>query len=122
MRRPVLKPGHSHPITVQPAGRRVRVSFAGRRIADTDRALVLTEASYPERIYVPLDDVDPAVLQPSSHTSYCPYKGEASYYSLSAGEHTAENAVWSYADPHEAVQQIAGHVAFYPQHVDLELV
>ena len=68
--------------------------------------------------YVPLADVDPDALEPSDHTSYCPYKGTATYYSLTVGEDVAPAAVWTYVEPHEAVAEVRGHVAFYPDRVD----
>ena len=120
--KPVLTPGPRHPITVEPAARRVRVTFADRVVADTGRALVLREASYPPVFYVPLADVDTAVLEPSTRRTYCPYKGDASYFTLRAGDRIADDAVWRYESPYDAVAVIAGHVAFYPQHVRIEQV
>ena len=117
--KPRLRPGPDHPITIEPAGGRVRVTWEGHTAADTEGALVLREASYPPVYYVPLLDVNHAVLQPSSHQTYCPYKGDASYYSLSDGEHVAQDAVWFYAEPYDDVAEIAGFVAFYPQHVEI---
>ncbi len=75
----VLVPGPDHPITVTPAGTTVTVRFGDRVIAETDRALVLQEASYPAVHYLPLEDVDADVLRPSAHETYCPFKGVASY-------------------------------------------
>jgi uncharacterized protein (DUF427 family) len=115
----VLTPGPDHPITVTPADERVTVTFGGRVIADTDRALVLQESTYPAVYYLPLDAVDAEVLEPTSHQTYCPYKGDASYYSLVDGEKVVENAVWSYVTPYDSVTEIAGHVAFYPQQVEI---
>jgi uncharacterized protein (DUF427 family) len=115
----VLVPGPDHPITIAPATSTVTVTFAGDVIAKTDRALMLEEASYPPRYYLPIDDVDPDVLEPSTHQTYCPFKGEASYYSLHAGDSRAENAVSTYATPYDAVSEIAGHVAFYPDRVEI---
>lgn len=120
MTKPRLIPGPSHPITVEPADSRVRISFADRVIVDTDRALVLREASYPPVLYVPLDEVDTEVLEPSTQHTYCPYKGDASYFTLRAGQQVADDAVWRYETPYDAVAPIAGHVAFYPQHVHIE--
>ncbi|HEX2895236.1 MAG TPA: DUF427 domain-containing protein [Marmoricola sp.] len=118
--KPVLVPGPRHPISVEPAPGRVRVSFAGRVIADTDKALVLSEAEYPPVFYLPLDAVDTEVLEPSTRQTYCPYKGEAGYFTLRAGDRIADDAVWRYESPYDAVAAIAGHVAFYPQHVEIE--
>lgn len=115
----VLVPGPDHPITVTPAPATVTVSFGDRIIAKTDDALVLQESTYPAVYYIPLDSVDPDVLEPSTHRSYCPYKGDASYYSLRDADTFSENAVWSYVTPYDAVSQIAGHVAFYPDKVQI---
>ena len=114
----VLLPGPDHPITIEPTGARVTVTVAGKVVADTADALTLQEASYPPVQYVPLADVDPAVLQQSDHTTHCPYKGDAAYYDLRVGGQVAPNAVWTYAAPHDAVASIAGYAAFYPNHVD----
>jgi len=114
----VLVPGPDHPITIEPTDARVTVRAGGRVIADTARAMTLQEAAYPPVQYISLADVDPGVLEPSDHTSYCPYKGDASYYSLKVGEEVSPAAVWTYVRPHDAATAIAGHVAFYPDRVD----
>jgi uncharacterized protein (DUF427 family) len=116
--RPVRQPGPDHPITVEPNPARVTVEAGGRLVADTTRALTLCEAGHRAVQYVPIEDVDPAALEPSDHESYCPYKGTASYYSL-AGVENGENAVWEYRRPYAAVAQIAGHVAFYADRVEV---
>jgi uncharacterized protein (DUF427 family) len=115
----VLVPGPDHPITVTPSSTTVTVRFGERLIARTERALVLREASYPPVLYLPLEDVDADVLRPSAHETYCPFKGDASYYSLTDGDTVVENAVWSYVTPYDAVAEIADHVAFYPRHVEI---
>jgi uncharacterized protein (DUF427 family) len=115
----VLIPGPDHPITITPAERTVEVRFGDRLVVKTDRALVLQEASYPPVYYVPLDDVDHDLLESSSHETYCPFKGDASYYSLRDGDHVATDAVWTYLTPYDAVSAIANHVAFYPDQVDI---
>jgi len=114
----VLLPGPDHPITIEPTGARVTVTVAGKVVADTVNALTLHEASYPPVQYVPLADIDPAVLQHSDHTTHCPYKGDAAYFDLRKGDSVAPNAVWTYAAPHEAVASIEGYASFYPKHVD----
>jgi len=115
----VLIPGTDHPITISPAGTTVSVTFGDRVIAETDDALVLLESTYPPVYYLPLDAVDADVLTPSSHQTYCPFKGDASYYSLTDGDSASENAVWTYLAPYDAVSEIAGHVAFYPDRVEI---
>jgi uncharacterized protein (DUF427 family) len=120
--KPVLTPGPDHPITLEPARERVRVRLGDRQIVDTDRALVLAEAGYPPVLYIPREEVAAEVLEPSAHETYCPYKGEASYYSLRDGDRVVEDAVWTYVSPYDAVSPIAGHVAFYPSKVEIERV
>ncbi|HXU80069.1 MAG TPA: DUF427 domain-containing protein [Polyangia bacterium] len=119
MARTVLQPGPQHPITVEPAPGRVTVQVAGTPVADTSSALALQEANYPVVYYVPLADVRSEVLKPSDHTTYCPYKGDASYYSLATPNGEVADAVWYYAEPYSAVAEIAGHVAFYANKVDI---
>ena len=119
MSRTVLQPGPQHPITVEPASARVVVSAGGTPVADTAAALALQEAAYPTVYYVPLADVRADVLRPSDHTTYCPYKGDASYYSIATPEGELTDAVWFYAEPYPAVAPIAGHVAFYAHRVDI---
>jgi uncharacterized protein (DUF427 family) len=111
-------PGPDHPITIGHNKNRVRVTFGGVVIADTTRALTLREASYPAVQYIPREDAKIDLLKPTSHASHCPYKGDASYLSISAGGKTAENAVWFYEKPFPAMAEIAGHLAFYPNRVD----
>lgn len=119
MQAPILAGTANHPITITPAACRVRVTFAGRVVADTRRALSLAEASYAPVMYIPREDVDLATFERTDHKTHCPYKGEASYYSIHAGDRTAQNALWSYEQPLEAVSVIAGHMAFYPDRVEL---
>ena len=123
MAKQVLQPGPDHPITVEPTKARVVVKAGGRVVADSRNALTLQESTYPAVQYIPLADVDSAVLERTGHETYCPYKGEAGYYSLEAGDVKAENAVWTYEKPYDAVAPIKDHVAFYPNVVDsIELV
>ena len=116
--RQIKIPGPDHPITVTPTAGHVVVTLAGKTVADTRRALTLKEASYPPVQYIPLADVNPQLLENSDHKTWCPYKGEASYYSLPAGGSRSVNAIWSYREPHDAVAVIKDHVAFYPDRVD----
>ena len=111
-------PGPDHPITLTPNRERVLVRVGGALIADTREALILQEASYPPVQYIPRRDVDMVALTRSAHTTYCPYKGDASYYSVAAGGDRASNAVWTYETPFEAMAQIKDYVAFYPDRVD----
>jgi len=116
----VLTPTKDHPITIAPTDGRVVVRVGGTVIADSSHALTLQESSYPPVQYIPLADVDPAVLRPSDTATYCPYKGEASYYSVQpAGGDEVEDAIWTYRDPYAAVAPIAGHVAFFPDRAEV---
>ena len=116
--RQVRIPGPDHPISIDVNPSRVAVTVGGKVIADTRDALTLREASYPPVRYIPRRDVDMTALERSEHTTYCPYKGEASYYSIPAGGNRSLNAVWTYEAPSEAVAQIKDYLAFYPDRVD----
>ena len=111
-------PGPDHPIHISPNPNRVRVWLGGHLIADTTSALTLREASLPAVQYIPRDDADMKLLAGASHASHCPYKGDASYFSIVVQGRTVENAVWSYERPYPAVSAISGHLAFYPSRVD----
>jgi uncharacterized protein (DUF427 family) len=104
-----------HRITTRPADMRVQVKVNGEVIADTRDAIELKEASYPVVYYVPRRDVKMDRLVRTSHTTYCPFKGHASYFSLADGP---ENAVWSYEQPYDEVAVIKDLLAFYPDKVD----
>jgi uncharacterized protein (DUF427 family) len=117
--KPILQPGPDHPITIEANPVRVVVKVAGRVLADTQNALTLREASYPPCEYVPLADVDMSMLEATDHATYCPYKGDCSYYSVPAGGERATNAVWTYRAPFDAVAEIMDHVAFYPDRVEI---
>ncbi|WP_029045206.1 DUF427 domain-containing protein [Cupriavidus sp. amp6] len=116
--KPVRIPGPDHPITITPTQGRVVVKAAGRVVADSTAALTLQEASYAPVQYIPRADVDMAQLARSDHATYCPYKGDCSYFSIPAAGERGRNAVWSYETPYDAVAAIASHVAFYPDRVD----
>ncbi len=105
-------------ITVTPSPKRIRVRFNGAIVADTRQAQLLQEGSYRPVLYLPRADADMSLFERSSHTSTCPHKGQASYYSLRVGDRTATNAVWSYETPYPGVAAIAGHLGFYPDRVD----
>ncbi len=116
--RSIRMPGPDHPISVERNPGRIVVSLGGRIIADTREALTLREAKYPPVHYVPRKDVDMAAFVRSETQTYCPYKGEASYFSIPAGHERSVDAIWSYEAPYAAVAEIKDHLAFYPDRVD----
>lgn len=111
-------PGPDHPITIEPNSSHVVVTLAGKVIANTRNALTLREAAYPAVLYIPRKDVDMSLLERTDHSSYCPYKGDAAYYSIPSGGKRSVNAIWTYENPYDAVASIKEHVAFYPDRVD----
>lgn len=110
-------PGPDHPITIERNPARIKVTVAGHVVADTRNALTLREASYPPVQYIPRTDVDMSLLERTQHTTYCPYKGDCSYYSIPSGGAKSVNAVWTYEAAYPAVAAINGHLAFYPDRV-----
>ena len=111
-------PGPDHPITIAPNPNRVVVTVGGVVIADTRRALNLKEANYPAVAYIPREDARMDLLQRSQTHTYCPYKGEASYFSIPAGGEKSHDAVWTYEEPYAAVAIIRDHLAFYTSRID----
>jgi uncharacterized protein (DUF427 family) len=116
-------PDSRHSITITPVSERVHVELDGRTIADSVAVLVLQEASYPPVYYIPLSDLDQTLIRRSPSTTYCPYKGDASYYSIVIpGGAKVADAIWEYENPYPAVAEIAGRVAFYPDKVRISTV
>ena len=111
-------PGPDHPITITPAEGTVRVTVAGKIVAESTQALRLEEKGYPPVYYLPRSHTDMSLLVRTTYSTYCPYKGDCSYYSIPIGGTKSENAVWTYQKPHEAVADIEEHLAFYPTRVD----
>ncbi len=122
MTRTVKIPDATHPITISPTGSRVTVRVDGTVIAQTDDALSLAEATYPVVQYIPLADVNQSLLERTTTQTYCPYKGDASYYSVSTPDGgTQTDLIWTYEHPYPSVAEIAGHVAFYPDRVEISV-
>ena len=117
--RRTLIPGPDHPITIERNPKRVVVRANGTVIADTRDALTLREASYPPVQYIPRAHSTITTFERTDHATWCPYKGEASYYSI-PGIDRGENAIWTYETPHDAVAEIRNHLAFYPDRVTIE--
>jgi uncharacterized protein (DUF427 family) len=119
--RPVLQPSADHPITISPTEAKVVVRVGDQVVAESTSALTLQEANYPPVQYVPVADVTSELTGPTATASYCPFKGDASYYSLATADGEIADAVWSYQHPYQAVAEIAGHVAFYPNKVTISV-
>ncbi|MBS0360116.1 MAG: DUF427 domain-containing protein [Proteobacteria bacterium] len=115
-------PGPDHPITLTPATNRWRARFAGHVIADTNDALILREADYPPVVYFPRQDVEMGYMSRTDRGTHCPYKGDASYYTLHMDGQFAENGVWTYETPFPAMEQIAGRLAFYTDKIEVYAV
>jgi len=109
-----------HPITIEPIHERVRVVWRGRTIGDSKHALELKEANYPPVVYVPRADMEMGALERTTRVTTCPYKGEANYYSIADGKDRDDNAVWTYEQPKTGVAEIASHLAFYPDKVEIK--
>lgn len=112
-------PGPDHPITLEPSRQRVRATFDNHIIADTDDALIVREADYPPVYYLPMDHVEMSFLAKTDRATTCPYKGQASYWSIYMDGRLAENSVWAYEDPYPAMAALRGRVAFYPNVVEV---
>jgi len=102
-----------HRITISAAPGLITVTVDGVVVASTENALTLHEANYPPVHYIPRSDLDMARFAVSDHATYCPYKGDATHYSLTTGDRLIENLCWSYEEPYPAMSDIRGHVAFY---------
>ena len=111
-------PGPDHPITIDRNPAHITVTVGGKVIADTHEALMLREASYPAVQYIPRKDVNMSLLERTQHSTYCPYKGDCSYYSIPGGGAKSVNAVWTYESAYPAVAAINEYLAFYPDRVD----
>ncbi len=115
-----LEPGPDHPITIQPYRGHVTVSRGSVVIAESDQALELHEANHPPVFYIPIADLDQHLLRANENHTYCPYKGEASYYDvIPADDEILDGAVWYYPEPYTAVEAIGGCVAFYADRVTI---
>jgi uncharacterized protein (DUF427 family) len=112
-------PGPDHPITLEPSRKRMRAAFERHVIADTDDAIVLREADYPPAIYFPMEDVEMGFFAKTDPQTHCPYKGDASYWTIYMDGVFAENAVWAYEAPFPAVAALRGRIAFDPKAVEV---
>jgi uncharacterized protein (DUF427 family) len=116
-----LEDAPGHQLYWDPFPRRMRALVGGHTILDSTRGHLLFESNIPPRYYLPLDDLDQDVLEASGHTTHCPFKGDASYYSVRVGDRLVENAVWYYPEPIAEAPWLAGHASVYPGAPDLWL-
>ena len=107
-------------VDLGPSDRRIVVRFNGEVVVDTENALVVRETKHDPVLYFPRQDVHMQLLERTDHQTFCPFKGEASYWTLSAGGRREENAVWSYEDPFNQVAGLKDYVAFYADRVELD--
>ena len=105
-------------VDLDPSTTRIRVTFGGEVVADSDRTLVVRETKHEPVVYFPREDVRFDLLEPTSHTTFCPFKGEASYWTLRVGDRVEENVIWSYDDPFDEVAGLKDYVSFYADRVD----
>jgi uncharacterized protein (DUF427 family) len=110
--------GPAHRLFFEPHPRRIRAVLNGRTVLDTVRGHLLHETNILPVLYAPLEDFDAELLEPSDHSTHCPFKGDASYFSLRAGDRSASNAVWTYREPLEPASWLEGHAAVYWHKVD----
>lgn len=112
----VKNPGHI--VELEPSPRRVRVEFNGETIVDTTRAQLLFETRHTPTYYLPMEDIRTDLMTPTDNSTNCPYKGDASYWSITVGDRTAENAMWAYEIPYDEKPELRGLAAFYWNRVD----
>lgn len=117
--KPIKVPGPDHPITLHRFHKRVTATVGGRTIADSSATITLHEGDYPAVEYFPRTDVDMSALERTDHTTYCPFKGDANYFSIRDVGGRLDNVVWTYESPYDAVAEIKEYVAFYPDQVDV---
>ena len=108
-----------HVLAITPHPGRVVVFFAGRAVVDTTQALDLAEGAMRPVLYVPRQDADMSAFVRTARHTHCPFKGDASYFTLKVEGREAQNAVWTYETPLPGAAAIAGHLAFYPDQVEI---
>jgi uncharacterized protein (DUF427 family) len=107
-----------HRVDLHPDGHHVKVTFGGKVIADSTAALRVEETGHGPVYYIPAKDMRLDLMKKTAHTSYCPFKGTASYWTIDAGGKVSENAIWGYETPYDETAKLAGHYAFYGSRVD----
>ena len=107
-----------HRVDLHPESRRVRVTYAGTVIGDTTSALRVEETGHGPVMYIPAKDMRLDLMTKTEHSTYCPFKGKASYWTINVGDQASENAIWGYETPYDETAELAGHYAFYGNRVD----
>ena len=110
-----------HTVTPHPSTVHITVRFAGEVIAETRRPLRVEETGYKPVFYIPREDARMELMEPTARSTHCPFKGDASYFTIKAGGKDAQNAVWSYESPKESVGEIKDYLAFYADQVEMEI-
>ena len=105
--------GPAHKLLMHDFPRRVRAAFGGQTVLDTTRAVLLHETGLPPQLYAPIGDIRGDLIQPTDHHTFCPFKGTASYWTVTAGDQVAENAIWSYPEPNAEASWLQGYAGFY---------
>jgi uncharacterized protein (DUF427 family) len=118
MRQPESVWDYPRPPAVEPTDARIRVELGGVTVADSTSAFRVLETSHPPGYYVPLQDIDVALLRPSRRTTFCEFKGVAHYYDVVVGDRVAKAAAWFYPTPSNGYESIKDYVAFYPGKMD----
>jgi uncharacterized protein (DUF427 family) len=120
-RRSLIHEYPDHTVEFEPNPKSVRAEFGGVCVAESSRSVLLKEADYPAVIYMPIEDLRAEFIEPTDHHTFCPFKGEASYWNLRTGDTVGENVIWGYPEPFEEVDWLKGLVAFFSDRVDLKV-
>ena len=110
--------GPAHKLLMHPFPRRIRARFSGRTVLDSTAAFLLHESAILPQLYVPEADLDTSILEPTEHSTHCPFKGDASYRSVVVGDEVAENAIWAYTEPTAEAPWLDGLVGVYWKSMD----
>jgi uncharacterized protein (DUF427 family) len=105
--------GPAHKLLMHEFPRRLRATFGGQIVFDTTRAMLLHETGLLPQVYVPLDDIRADLITPTDHHTFCPFKGTASYWTVTVGDQVAQNAIWSYPEPNPEARWLKGYAGFY---------